>query len=412
MALPAFTPTPQPPPTTFAGVRGPNDAVSSKRLKADVSDTLLLTEPSTTPAAFMIGKLRERRTATQFEYTHLEMRPYPRDLTLTVAYAGGNAPGASTTLTFSVADAAKVVPNNVLRHNATGELFLVVSIGGAGVVTVLANIGGTAVDAAIAIPAADDFTIINSAYRDGSDIGESRTVIDQPVSNFTQIFRTPYGWTGRQLNTEFYGGSDKDVVRKWAAVEHAKAMEYSLFFGKKALLTDTASGKLITLTGGLLFHVKTNVYDVQNNAIDETQLVRWLESAMVYGDGGNLNGRGVKYFFASPRICSDIQLMFEDRLRHTPIDKQYGLWAEDFETAHGMIRIVRTPSLRGSSATFGFLVDLNHVRYVAHRGRDTKMLEDREDNGVDGEREELMSDVGWQIEIEEAHGAIINYPIT
>ena len=412
MALPAFTPTPQPPPTTFAGVRGPNDAVSSKRLKADVSDTLLLTEPSTTPAAFMVGKLRERRTATQFEYTHLEMRPYPRDLTLTVAYAGGNAPGASVTLTFSVADAAKLVPNNVIRHNATGELFLVVSIGGAGVVTVLANIGGTANDAAIAVPAAAAMTIIDSAYRDGSDIGDSRTVIDQPVTNFTQIFRTPYGWTGRQLNTEFYGGSDKDVVRKWAAVEHAKGLEYSLFFGKKALLTDSTSGKLITMTGGLNYHIKTNVYDVQSNAIDETQFIRWLESCMAYGDGGNLNGRGVKYLFASPRFCSDFQLLMKDRLRHTPIDKQFGLWAEDYESAHGMVRIVRTPSLRGNNGTFSFLVDLNHIRYVAHRGRDTKLLEDREANGVDGEREELMSDVGWQVEVEEAHGVIINYPIT
>src|SRR5262245_20554018 len=216
MALPAFAPTPQPPPTTFAGVRGPNDAVSSKRLKADVSDTLLLTEPSTTPAAFMVGKLRERRTATQFEYTHLEMRPYPRALTLTVAYAGGNAPGAATTLTFSVADAAKIVPNNVLRHDATGVLYLVVSVAGAGVVTVLENIGGPAVDAGNALTATtDDFTVIHSAYREGSDIGGARKVNRPAVSNFWQIFRTPYGWTGRQLNTEFYGGSDKDVVRKW-----------------------------------------------------------------------------------------------------------------------------------------------------------------------------------------------------
>jgi hypothetical protein len=410
MAAPAFTPTPQPPPTTFAGQRGPNDAVSSKRLKADVSDTLLMTEPTTTPAAFMIGKLRERRTATQFEFTWLEMRPYPRDVTLSTNYAGGAAPGASVTLVFSAADAAKMVPNNVLRVNATGTLYLVVSVSG-GNVTALANIGGSGVDAAITAPAA--LTILNTAYRDGADIGETRTVIDQPVSNFTQIFRTPYDWTGRQLNTEFFGGSDKDVIRKWAAVEHAKSLEHSLFFGKKALITDATSGKLVTFTGGLLNHIKTNVWDVNGNAFsDEAEIVRWLEYAMTYGDGGNLNGRGVKYFFASPRICSDIQMLFADKLRHTPIDKQYGLWCEDYESAHGTMRIVRTPSLRGNNGSFGFLVDMNHVRYVAHRGRDTKLYEDRELPGVDGEKEELMSDIGWQVEIEEAHSAIINYPIT
>jgi len=411
MAVPAFTPTAQADPTTFANYRGPNDAASSKRLKADVSDTLLLTEPSTTPAAFMVGKLRERRTASQFEFTWLEMRPYPRDLTLTTNYAGGNAPGAAATLVMATSGHyQKITKNMVLRHNASGELFLVTATPTSSSVAVLANIGGSGNDSAINQPA--DFAIVNTAYVDGSDIGEPRTVIDQPVSNYTQIFRTPYGFTGRQLNTEFYGGNDKEVIRKWAAVEHAKGLENSLFFGKKALLTDSGTGKLITLTGGFLSSVKTNVYDVQSNPLDETNFVKWLESAMVYGDGGNLNGRGMKYLFASPRICTDIQYWAADRLRHTPIDKQFGLWAEDFDTAHGMVRIVRTPSLRAKNGQFGFLVDMNHVRYVAHKGRDTKLYEDRQGNGLDAEMEELLSDVGWQIEMEEAHGAIINYPLT
>lgn len=408
MAVPAFTPTAQADPTTFANYRGPNDAVSSKRLKADVSDTLLLTEPSTTPAAFMVGKLRERRTASQYEFTWLEMRPYPRDIILTGNYAGGTAPGAAANLT--IAAYAKLTKNMVIRHNASGELFLVTATPTSTTVATLANLGGTGNDAAITQPA--DFAIVNNAYVDGGDIGEPRTVVDQPVSNYTQIFRTPYGFTGRQLNTEFYGGQDKEVIRKWAAVEHAKSLENSLFFGKKALLTDSTSGKLITLTAGLLSSVKTNVYDVQNNPLDETNFVKWLEYAMIYGDGGNLNGRGMKYLFASPRICTDIQFWAADRLRHTPIDKQYGLWAEDFDTAHGMVRIVRTPSLRAKNGQFGFLMDMNHVRYVAHRGRDTKLYEDRQGNGLDAEMEELLSDVGWQIEMEEAHGAIINYPLT
>lgn len=409
MALPAFSPTAQAEPTTFDDYRGPNDAVSSKRLKADVSDTLLLTEPSTTPAAFMVGKLRERRTASQYEFTWLEMRPYPRDLALSTTYSGGVAPGGATTLVMAVSY-PKLTKNMVIRHNATGELFLVTATPSSANVAVLANLGGSGNDSQITAPA--DFSIVNSAYVDGGDIGEARTVIDQPVTNYTQIFRTPYGFTGRQLNTAFYGGSDKEVIRKWAAVEHAKSLESSLFFGKKALLTDSGTGKLITLTGGLLHHIKTNVYDVQSNALDETNFVKWLEHAMVYGDGGNLNGRGMKYLFASPRICTDIQSWAAERLRHTPIDKQFGLWAEDFDTAHGMVRIVRTPSLRGKNGQFAFLVDMNHARYVAHSGRDTKLYEDRQGNGLDAEMEELLSDVGWQIEMEEAHGAIINYPLT
>jgi hypothetical protein len=375
-----------------------------------VSDTLLLTEPTTTPAAFMVGKLRQRRTATQFEYTWLEMRPYPRDVTITADYAGGDAPGAATSFTMSAADAAKLTPNMVIRSLETGELFLVTSISGT-TVNVLANIGGTAVSTTFTA-ANGGMDIIHNAYVDGADIGEPRTVIDQPVSNYTQIFRTPFGFTGRQVNTEFYGGNDKDVIRRWAAVEHAKSLEWSLFFGKKALLVDSGTGKLQTLSGGLLNHIKTNIYDLQGNALDEENFVKWLEHAMVYGDGGNLNGRGVKYLFASPRICTDIQFWAADRLRHTVIDKQFGLWAEDFETAHGMVRIVRTPSLRNNNGSYAFLTDMNHIRYVAHKGRDTKLYEDRQGNGVDGELEEYLSDVGWQVEIEEAHGALINYPLT
>jgi hypothetical protein len=54
---------------------------------------------------------------------------------------------------------------------------------------------------------------------------------------------------------------------------------------------------------------------------------------------------------------------------------------------------------------------MNHVKYVYHQGRDTKLLENRGGNGVDGSTEEYLSDVAIQLELSEAHGKITRLPL-
>jgi hypothetical protein len=51
-------------------------------------------------------------------------------------------------------------------------------------------------------------------------------------------------------------------------------------------------------------------------------------------------------------------------------------------------------------------VDFNHVDYVFLRNRDTKLLSNRENNDIDGEKYEYFSDCGLQVEFEQAHSVL------
>lgn len=400
-----FAPTVQANPSTHSGYRGTNDAIVTGRVKADIRDELVLVEPKTTPAMFMLSKVREKKTATQYKFGWIEKRPFPRFFTITEAYAGGSAPGASVSLT-AAAQSARIPPRSIIRERVSGELFWVQSVNtGTHVLTCLAFLGGTGVDAAIDDNA--EFDIISDANVDGADINTSFSVVDDLVENFTQIFRKSYAFTGRDLTTSLYGGKDLVGERKWAAVEHSKNLEFAFFFGKKQQLTDSTSGKLLTTTGGLDWHIKTNRYDVGNAWPTEDEFNAAMDYALRDGPSGYLNGKGEKTLFAPPELLVAMQGWAADRLHQTIMDKQYGMVAWKYETPFGSLNIMRTPSLNGAlSGGIAFIVDMAAVRLRPHADRDTKIYEDRQGNGVDGYAEEIMTDCGFQIEQEKAHMVI------
>ena len=88
-----------------------------------------------------------------------------------------------------------------------------------------------------------------------------------------------------------------------------------------------------------------------------------------------------------------------------------GLKVGKFTTTHGTIMLVPEPLFRRGNEDRSVLVDLNHIRYVFHKGRDTKLLENRQGPGFDSVAEEWMSDVSLMFENEGAHSWIINVPV-
>ncbi len=65
--------------------------------------------------------------------------------------------------------------------------------------------------------------------------------------------------------------------------------------------------------------------------------------------------------------------------------------------------ILPTPLFDEHHPDAAYLLDLNHIRYVYLRGRDTKLYYDRQAAGTDGRINEYLSDVGIQVEFEHAH---------
>lgn len=394
-----FSAVPRSDPTLVAGMRDPGTTVS-QRIIADVKDEIALYMPSANPVTVITSHMRRKREATQFQYDWLTKDEQPRSVTVLNAYTAG-----ATSIVLAAGHGDRIANNYVLLNKRTREHALVTLVS-TDTLTVVRGIGGVQ-EAGLA---GDSLEFQRAVFEDGGGIGTLKSIKEDREFNYTEIIRTPFGFTGRQKNTSMYGGKDPMTERKWQGIEHAHSIENALMFGRRHSRTGSG-GKLQTFTGGVEFYLRSNVWDLNGNIPTERAFIEWLEVAMLYGKGGNLEGTQTKYFFCSARWLTVIEQWARDKIEYRPLDKRVGLKVGFFDTAHGTVVLVKQPLFVGDHGGFGMLLDLNHVRYVYHSGRDTKLLEGRQANDVDGEQEEYLSDCGLELELEAAHSMVRGLPL-
>lgn len=400
--MPDFEVNPRTDPTLIAGARGPEDHVAA-RVVVDMRDKILLFMPEATPFMTVTAKIKGKRKAFNRKFEWLEKDFKPRKVTTTAT-----ATDAGTSLTVSAADGDKLAPRDVIQNARTGDIALVTAES-AGTVTVVRAIGG----AGQPVLSGDDYYILGSSYADNATLGTMKSITENANFNYTQIFRTPFGFTGRDLVTELYGGSDKMNETKWQAVEHKRSIEKSLLFGKRHLIAAVAgSSHEATFTGGLENAIKSNVWDVTGVSLTPRAFTEFLEEGLRWGRGGFLQGgAATKYLFASSRWLTVINDWAEQKLEYRVLDDEIGFSAMEYKTPHGRVMLVHTPLFDEDHPDYAFLVDINHVDYVYLRQRDTKLLTGREANDLDGESYEYFSDVGLQTNFEQSHALLKGLPV-
>lgn len=394
-----FTAVPRTDPTLVAGMRDPG-STTSQRIIADVKDEIALYMPSANPVTTITSHLRRKREATQFQYDWLTKDEFPRNSTLSAGVTSG-----ATALVLAAGHGDRVAANYVLLNKRTREHVLVTLVA-TDTLTVVRGIGGVQE----AMNANDILEFQRAVFEDGAGIGTLKSIKEDREFNYTEIIRTPFGFTGRQKNTSMYGGKDPMTERKWQGIEHAHSIENMLLFGRRHSRTGTG-GKLQTFSGGIEYFLRSNIWDLNGNIPTERAFIEWLEVAMLYGRGGNLDGTQTKYLFCSARWLTVIEQWARDKIEYRPIDKRVGLKVGFFDTAHGTVVLVKQPLFVGDHGGLAMLLDMNHVRYVNHQGRDTKLMEGRQANDVDGEQEEYLTDCGLELELEAAHSMVKGLPL-
>ncbi len=387
-----FTPAVRPSPTVVVGERDIS-SVPSQRVIADVKDEIIFVQPSASPLTYMTKRFHKREV-TQYSYDWLEKDIYPR-----LSDVVGAVLSTDLTIVLGAGQGASIPFNGVLLNRRTREQVLVVSVS-TDTVTVIRGIGGIQE----AMVDGDKLDLLRVVFEDGSSKGNLKSIKEDRKFNYTEIIRTIYGFTGRQQNTSMYGGKDPATERKWQAIEHSISIEEMLLFGRRHTRTG-AGGKLQTMSGGLEYFITSNVWDLGGNEPNVDQMVEVLEEGMKHGRGGYLSGgTRTKYLFASPRWASKFQKMGHDKIQYRPADTSLGIKIGQLDTVHGTLMIIEDPLLTGPEhGGWAFLVDLNHCYYVYHQGRDTKLLDNRQANDVDGAEEEYLTDCGAQVELEFAH---------
>ena len=389
-----FNPEARTAPTLVTGTRGPENQ-NTARVVVDMEDEILLYQPEATPLLTLTGKMRRKREAVNSRFEWLEKDEMPRSLEVTVA-----ADSDDTAISVVAGQETRVGIGSVVINLRTGENILVNALPTSGSLgTVVRGIGGGAAD----IVVGDVLLAAFNAYEDGAGLGPLKSIQEFNEYNYTQIIRTPFGFTGRDLQTELYGGRDEMTETKWQAIEHKKSIEYAMGFGKRDSRTGT---HVQTFTKGVDSFIMTNRWNVEGVTLTERAFTEFLEVAMKWGKGGNQNGSGTKYLLASSRWLTEINGWVGDRLRYKPLDDSIGFSAMEYNSPHGAVELLRWPLLDYFHPDRAFLLDFNHIRYVYMRGRDTKLYVDRQANDIDGKTNEYLSDCGVQVNFEHAHAAL------
>ena len=368
----------------------------AQRIIPDIEPDIQFALPNASPVTTILKGIRGRKESTQREFGWFFKDEYPSmssvaDATLTAA---------ATTLNVPTGDGARYAANNVIKNRNTGEVFLVTGVT-ADALTIVRGIGG----GAQAMTQGDAIERISSAYEDGADKGTLKSIQETYDFNYTQTIRTPFGWVGRQKYTGLYGGKDPVMEKKFQQIKHNQDLESVLLHGRRH--KRMVSGKEQTFTGGLDYFIKTNIWELGSTVPSESQVMKVLESIMTYGDGG-IYGKGAdgatKWAFLSPAWCSLFDSYARGRLEYRPTDKRIGLKAAHFDTPHGSLVLVRHPLLVGPVHNgLAYILDMNHLAYRYHAGRDTMLREGIQNPGTDGEENEYLTDCGFEVQLEFAH---------
>jgi hypothetical protein len=382
-------------PTVVDGQRGVATDIVSTRIKPDVADQIFSYQPNRNAVCLILTKAKKKRKVSQYQFYFLQKDRFPQRDRVNLA-AGYDADDVS----IVVDNGDRFQARDIVLNTRSMERFLLTSVSSNTLTVHTRGLGTTAQ----AMLDNDELEVIGSMYPEGADVGTAKSIQEEAIYNYTQTIRTPFSFTGRDLNTDMFGGKDLTTEERWQSSQHSQKIEKAFLWSARESIADATSAKQNTATGGVHYWIQNeNEWDLNGIEFNERNLTEYLEEAMRYGDGGR-GGSKTKYLYCGSRYITEIENWGKDRLRYIPSSDIYGLNAKAYHSFHGKIILVDHPLFEGENADKAFLLDMNHLRYVYHQGRDTTLLRNRQGNGVDGETHEWRSDVGLEITYAHAHG--------
>jgi hypothetical protein len=289
----------------------------------------------------------------------------------------------------------------------------------------------------------DEVLVIGSAFAQGTiDLSSECSTVPVKVTNYTQIFRSPFSFTGTSLKTPLVydeSGPYKDKAKK-ISVKHMIEMERAFLFGTRHVyVAGTTPGTAITAdpttgvglpvytTGGVLWYLEqweaaNSVYrggtgaaavtlDTDDNkriientsgVITEKLLDAWLERLFRY----TTNTSNEKLFLCGSGYLQVMNQMYRSKTvlnSDLPSTDTYGMNVVKQLTPFGTI-YYKTHPLFSQNETLRYCalaLDVRNLKYRPMAGRDTELLKGRQANDADYIKEEYLTEAGlemWQPE--------------
>jgi hypothetical protein len=317
----------------------------------------------------------------------------------------GGATSSATTINVTSGTGQQFAPHDIVRVPLTGEVFRVVSIA-TDALTVVRGVGETV---GTTIAANSDVRIIGNSYGEGAAVGTEKSHQETYPFNFAEIFRLPFGATGSEAASENYTGRDRPRQRIEKSREFRILMESAFLFGERAEDT-SAPGSPRRYTRGVLQWLEVAASGAvlldAGGALTESELENFAQNVFQH-----VGGSGTRTLFASPLVCSVIDMLAGARLQTVPSDTTYGIAVRRLISSHGEFLVVKHRLLENGPNGNGYggyalALEPSSMAYRFLRERDTALLMDRQAPGDDKYTDEYMAETGLQFGLPPLHGRI------
>lgn len=273
-------------------------------------------------------------------------------------------------------------------------------------VTVTRSIGPTA---AGSITDNTPVYTIGHASEENSDIPTINKVKNRDRTNYTQIFREPFGLSRTLAKSALYQGKKRPEMRREAFLEHERDQERAFLFSEPAEdTTGGPNGEVIRYTGGVNYWITSGggYTMTATTTFTKTDWTTFCQNAFEYGSE-------TKVFVCAPLLISMFDYWKDNKLEMKPSEYTYGIKVATWESGHGTVLIIRDRELRNSPAGdgsgyggTGFMLDTENIGYRYLTDSDTKLRENIIINGKDGWTDEYLTECGLFLSLPETHSKL------
>jgi hypothetical protein len=277
--------------------------------------------------------------------------------------------------------------------------------------------------------------VIGNAAAEGQ-VGAALAPYQLPLNlkNYTQIFRTPFQFSGTVLKTGLRydrTGPYKDKAKD-ATLQHAMEMEKGFIFGVQTLFVDPTSGLPTRTTGGIIWYLQQweagTVYG-NTPAVNDSDDTKRIISNVTSNGSMNLatynvymerlfrvtsNKAQEKLVLCGSGFLARVNDMFTGKgILHINQEakERFGWDIVSHLLPWGTVHY-KTAPLFTQNATLrncGLFLDVWNLIYRYMDGRDTTLLKMRQPNNADYREDEWLGEAGLELRFPESHMFIKNF---
>lgn len=257
------------------------------------------------------------------------------------------------------------------------------------------------------------FTKIGSSHGEGTGAPEATSRNPTKLTNYTQIFKTPYKITKTALATHFRTGDPLKNEQKRKAFDHAEKVEWSLLFGKASEATDT-NGMPIRSMGGLREFITTN-RTVFSATVTEDLFLDAVAPVFNYsGEGAGDQRIAFAGNGALNVLNKAIKADGATRINFDKVVEFYGMRFNRFILPQGEI-LIKTHPLMNVHPVYQnsmFVVNPSGLIYRPLRGRDTKVEKDIQSPDADYKMDQWLTEATFEVHHEKTMAFITKFDAT